>query len=562
MFSRQTLRHSKSIPKICFFLCFYFYTTHINSQNYNEDNFIEIYKSNIEKRDYITIKKDFITAIKDQSLTNEQKIRLYIHYAKFCKDISQYQISLNYLNKAFNDLEGKQIPKYRQEIYQIKSYVFFDWFKLNSNESIDKIRSDSAKYYVDKLMVDYSTLPESEMIFINNIRAHYEYEASNYKEAIQIFDKNIISQKTYMPCELPLTFVKKMRLYNKIDDTLKLRQAYNNSLETIKSCNNSNYLVHTYMNMYTIQNERNNYKDALKNYHLASMVKDSLADSEKMIKIDELDKKYQSQLKDEIISSQKQKEILFAVIMVILGIGLIIYYLAYRKNKKLSSLLKQNNETIEKSLKEKEQLVKDKELLVREVHHRVKNNFQIVSSLLELQVRGIEDEQAKQITSDGNNRIKSMAIIHQQLYQNDDMLINIKDYIKELVEEIALVYTGDNIVKTNISVEPKFLHINTSITLGLIINELVTNAYKYAFKDTTTNTLIVKLDETSTINYKLTIADNGKGLADSVDLKTSKSIGLSIINRLIRQLRGSINYTNKNGAHFEINFKDVYKLKE
>jgi len=546
-----------TFPKICAFAIFYFHIINLNAQAYNEQAFNERYTLNREKRDFVTIKNDFIEALNNPSLTNEQKIRLYIHYATFCKDITQYQIGLNYLDKAYDDLGGKNIPQYAQEIYQNKAYIFFDWFKLNSEDPIDKIRSDSAKYYVDKLMKDHTTLPEFEMIFINNIRAHYEYEAAHYTKAEQIFDANIISQKQYTPCELPLTYVKKMRLYNKTNDTIKLNQAYENSLKAIASCNTSNYLVHTYTTMYEIQNERKNHKKALQNYRLATQVKDSLADNVKMTKIDELDKKYQSQLKDEIISSQRQKETLFVVIMLILGLGLTIYYFAFRKNKKLSLLLEKNNETIEKSLKEKVQLVKDKELMIKEVHHRVKNNFQIMSSLLELQSKDIEDQKALALANEGQNRVKSMALIHQKLYQNEDGLINFDEYLHSLIKELSGLYASDKTVETTIVSKNVKLDVDTAIPLGLIVNELITNAYKYAFDKTRNNQLHISLDQIIENEYKLIVADNGPGLNKNIDLSKVKSLGLRLIRRLTKQLHGSLIQDNKNGAVFEIIFKDT-----
>ncbi len=254
--------------------------------------------------------------------------------------------------------------------------------------------------------------------------------------------------------------------------------------------------------------------------------------------------------KEKELTHEKEKTTLYGVIALLAFVLFIITLLVLRKIKKQSKQLSDKNKIIEESLKEKE-------LLVKEVHHRVKNNFQIVSSLLELQTKGIEDKKALELANQGKNRVKSMALIHQKLYQNESGLIDFDEYIKLLIRELSSMYSSSNIVKTSISSKNMFFDVDTAIPLGLIINEIITNSYKYAFKNDKENNLSISIEKEKENNYKLIIEDNGPGLATNFDVKKAKSLGLRLVNRLVKQLHGTLKQSNIKGAKFEIYFKDT-----
>ena len=253
--------------------------------------------------------------------------------------------------------------------------------------------------------------------------------------------------------------------------------------------------------------------------------------------------------KEKEIKHQKEKTTLYGVIAVLAFVLFIIALLVIRKIKKQSKELSEKNKIIRKTLKEKE-------LLVKEVHHRVKNNFQIVSSLLELQTKGIEDEKALELANQGKNRVKSMALIHQKLYQNENGLIDFDEYIKLLIGELSSMYSSSNNVKTSIDSEDMMFDVDTAIPLGLIINEIITNSYKYAFRNDKENNLSISIHKEENEDYKLVIEDNGPGLSNNFDVRKAKSLGLRLVNRLVKQLHGTVTQTNNEGAKFEIYFKD------
>lgn len=221
---------------------------------------------------------------------------------------------------------------------------------------------------------------------------------------------------------------------------------------------------------------------------------------------------------------------------------------------------KHAEDEIKKSLSEKEAMLK-------EIHHRVKNNMQIISSLLSLQCRYIKDKEAFDVFKESQNRVKSMALVHEKLYQSEGLAeIDFTEYIKNLVSELFRSYgTNINNVHLDIDAEKIFLDTDTAIPCGLIINELVSNSLKYAFKEVESSKpenkkfsngnwkIYIKLH-----NYNdkilLIIGDNGKGLPEGFDLENTETLGLRLVKTLVHQLNGNLKLINKDGVEFKITF--------
>jgi len=257
-------------------------------------------------------------------------------------------------------------------------------------------------------------------------------------------------------------------------------------------------------------------------------------------------------VKEKEVEYEKEKNKLYAIIIFLAIIFLVISLFVILKIKKQSKELSEKNIIINNALDEKE-------LLIKEVHHRVKNNFQVITSLLEFQSEEIEDEKAIKLFNDGKNRVKSMALIHQKLYKNLGDFIDFNDYINSLLKEISFVHQSkeEEVVKV-IKVENIFFDVETAIPLGLIINEIITNTYKYAFKDKKNeiNKILIAIEKQKDRSYKLIIEDNGIGIAKDFNIESSKSIGLKLVKRLIKQLHGTFVLIRNPSTRFELTFKD------
>jgi len=211
-------------------------------------------------------------------------------------------------------------------------------------------------------------------------------------------------------------------------------------------------------------------------------------------------------------------------------------------------------EEIKKSLEEKE-------MLLKEIHHRVKNNLMVISSLLNLQSRYIKDKEALSIFKESQSRAKSMALIHEKLYSSTDLKrIDFGDYIRTLSSDLFQTYVADpSRIKMNINVENIMLDINTAIPLGLIVNELVSNSMKHAFPNGRNGELNIDF-HTKDDNLVLMVSDDGVGFPEDLDYKNTDSLGLQLVNSLTGQIDGNIELDRSKGTAFKITFtEEEYK---
>lgn len=201
----------------------------------------------------------------------------------------------------------------------------------------------------------------------------------------------------------------------------------------------------------------------------------------------------------------------------------------------------------------------EKEVLLKEIHHRVKNNLQIIVSLLNLQAANFEDEQFLHSIQETQNRIIAMSLVHQRMYQTSDFVaIEFQDYVWSLFENNKLFYDAqvyDVNFQNNTSPLLK-IDIETSIPLGLILNELITNSFKHAFnKADQKHTLIIEITEISENNYSFLYQDNGPGI-DNVDLNPSKTMGLQLVEALVEQINGTLGIDSQDGLKVRFNFSN------
>ncbi|MFT5737104.1 MAG: two-component sensor histidine kinase [Maribacter sp.] len=213
-----------------------------------------------------------------------------------------------------------------------------------------------------------------------------------------------------------------------------------------------------------------------------------------------------------------------------------------------------------RSKKELTAQMEEKETLLKEVHHRVKNNLQTVSSLLSLQSRNVEEARMKTLLKSTQNRVISMAMVHEMLYMRNDITqIEYKSYVQELSEYLIRSIKGlDSKVQLKIDIPDIKLGIDTAIPLGLLINEAVTNALKYGFTDEEEGEIYIVLKKELDKQYVLNIGDNGKGFPETITYKNSKSLGLKLIHNLTRQLKGTIQRdASKKGTNYIIRFHEI-----
>jgi two-component sensor histidine kinase len=242
--------------------------------------------------------------------------------------------------------------------------------------------------------------------------------------------------------------------------------------------------------------------------------------------------------------------------VILLIILAFVIYRQSRTKQKVNAILLDQNVRISRQKNEKE-------VLLKEVHHRVKNNLQVVNSLLNIQSAYIDDHRVSSLFTDCRNRIQTMALIHEKLYSSSELNnVGLEDYLESLTREIIRSYQLNYNIKLDLSLDVKSFGVSTLIPVGLLLNELFSNSLKHAFIDNKQQGVIkIKISKLKDHEYEMIVGDNGKGI-DNLDFEKQESLGLELVHTFVRQLDGSIERLPEPGTVFRIVFKDISAIKE
>ena len=318
------------------------------------------------------------------------------------------------------------------------------------------------------------------------------------------------------------------------------------------------------------------YRSAYRHFRNYARLKDSIMGQEKTKYIAQLNVQYETSRKDQDIllkekniellnqrsklqdvelakANQTRNGALVAGILLLVIVGLLINnsLVKHRANRKL----KHQQKEIEKKNISLEHLVEEKEWLVKEIHHRVKNNFHMVIALLGTQSRFLKTEEAIRAITDSQNRIHAMSLVHQKLYQSDNLsAINMSNYIHDLIHYLRSTLQIYQAVQFNVDIDPVELDITHCIPLGLIINEAITNSIKYAFTNNSEGIITISFKRVSMDNLVLRIKDNGIGLPEDLDTGKLDSMGLKLIKGLSDDIDAKLSITSLEGTEIVVGF--------
>lgn len=299
-----------------------------------------------------------------------------------------------------------------------------------------------------------------------------------------------------------------------------------------------------------IEERRGNYHQALEYYKIYHSSYDSLYSNDNVVKIASLETQREADLKEKQIQinklalAQKRKDrIIYLGGFALLGVTIVSLYKNARGQRKTNAI--------------QAGALAQKEMLMKELHHRVKNNLQVISTLLELQQENVTDKGAKDAINESASRLRSILLIHQQLYTGDQLTeVECAQFASDLMIQIKAIfsYPGQTITFNNM--QQVVLDVDTSIQVGLMLNEMITNSFKYAFPNAD-GTITLRIEKAGH-QYKLYYTDSGPGLPDDLDINDTKNTGLGmmILESLSQQLGGSVQY-NRNNKTFVIAFKDT-----
>lgn len=403
----------------------------------------------------------------------------------------RYEEALPYLHQAIYYSTSVD-PTPRQEAF---SYMLV-------GESHNRLKNyDSSLYYLGKAkaMIENIDAPQDKVKLLSIYAGTYK-ELGKYQEGIQSLHE-------------ALAIAKEKRL-------VKLYSICSNTLAELSQ------LTGDYKTAY----------NALKEH---KEVEDSLSGSEVQKAIAELKEQYESEKKDQRIAQQKyNNRLLMGGLLLVAVLAVLILVQYYRQRKANATIQKQSDKLT---------------LLMKELHHRVKNNLQIISSLLSLQSFRIKDSAASKAVREGQQRIEAMSLIHQRLYTRDNITeINIREFIADLVDSLQSAYGfGKDDIAIRLDIDNELMNVDQAIPLSLIINELVTNAFKYAYEDNHHPELTITLHKDKK-QMQLVVADNGKGVNIEEWKDKEGSFGKELIQTFVKQLNGTLGIEVDKGTMFTL----------
>jgi two-component sensor histidine kinase len=363
----------------------------------------------------------------------------------------------------------------------------------------------------------------------------------------------------------------------------KARAQFIESLAISKQLGNRGSMADDCMLLFKADSAQGNLLSAIAYYQRYKAINDSIFNEKNSKQLAGLQIQYDTKEKEQSIAlltkrnqvqqlTIRQREfqrnaVLGGAVLLVLVLGL--GYNRYRLKQRSARLLEQKqlalqaqqaeihrkNEALQQVVSEKEVLLGEKEWMLKEIHHRVKNNLQVVSSLLATQSRHLLDPQAVAAIRESQNRVQVMALLHQKLYQADNLgRVNMADYAREIVLFLVQSFDRTNSVQVKLDLTPIELDTTLATPLGLILNEAVTNALKHAFPPPRWGTLTVRLANPAPQHYELTITDDGVGLPAEFDVTRSRSLGMVILKGLSRQLDGQLAVTAADGVRICLQF--------
>jgi len=437
---------------------------------------------------------------------------------------------------------------------------------------------------LEQALIDFKTAIKNRKLANSETMLSYTYNniAITYQDLNQIDSALVYLKKSEdlkiknnEEDELTSTYLNYTNVYLELNDTAKFNFYHTKALQLaiIQKDNSIIQELHIYKGKMYSQNGE--YQKAYENLiqsiellqsstedealqkSLSSVLQAKFNNKQNVEKLDELSKlnaelsAQKAALKEKETLSNKLIIALAVVSIIIISfLGLLILNFYKLKNK--SSELSLINEELSSS----KVTIQEKETLLKEVHHRVKNNLQIIKSLIRLQNNNVVDQKTQIILKDFEQRVSTMALVHESIYKGENLDdVNVKDYFNQLVETLLEAYSTGKEIQTKLSINIEKLEIDTLIPLGLLTNEIISNALKHGLNATKEPLLTIELNKLEDTNYRIYIGDNGKGFPADIDDKKEQTLGLELIDTLVEQLDGTLTRSNEGGAYYKIDFK-------
>src|ERR1700754_1915171 len=512
-----------------------------------------------EQGDYKQALNYELLSLRGATNSSDDNIRLI---CQINDNIGYTYIKLNENQKALQyfmqSLRIAELEKDNGTIYLLAANVADAYLKLNAPLDAMKFFQHIARTYPMPSQQQYESGDFGfSLTYLNIYMALKQYDKAKFYCEQLIRHTNNPNINLY---SLSLDYELIARYYIGTANYEKAQFYLTKDKEIVDSLKNLSGISQNYKLWFSLDTASGKYKKAITNLMEANRVKDSIFDETKSKQIAQLEVEFQTEKKEAQINFLSQKAVLestkvkqadFVRNVTVAGVILllIIAGLLYKQ----SSLRKKSNVIVTNKNEQLQRLLTEMEWLLKEVHHRVKNNLHTVICLLESQARYLEEDALRAIES-SQNRIFAMSLIHQKLYQSDDIgAIEVDVYIAELTHYLSESFGVPSNVSIHLQLEKVMLNLSQAIPLGLIINEAVTNALKYAFPNRRTGQITIEL-KLSDGNIQILIADNGVGMPKLSSSGLPKSLGLDLIRGLTSELQGTVHFESNAGTRILVCF--------
>jgi two-component system, sensor histidine kinase PdtaS len=396
---------------------------------------------------------------------------------------------------------------------------------------------------------------------------HYFFQKEQYAAALNHYQTALpMLDRQYDPAAYAEQLEYLSNTYLHLGKYKAAEQHLQTALPIVRECKALEQEVRLSQLAVTLYKQTGNIKKAFEWQEKFIFLSDSLYNQEKTQALQDAVKKYELEQKEQqitLLNTENQVKDLSLQnarrLQVMLLLGLLILSLLGLGGWYLLRLKQRSNRKLEEKNLQINKALAEKDLLLREIHHRVKNNLQIISSLLKLQSQHLSDQQALDALTEGRNRVRSMAFIHQNLYQQEQLTaIEAASYVEKLANALLVSYNfRPDDVQIRYEVDPLLLDVDTAVPIGLILNELITNALKYAFKEATPGTLTIRLRCQNPDTLMLAVQDTGSGVDPALlsSETVSASFGLRLVQLLAEKLEATISVRNENGACIELHIR-------
>lgn len=510
---------------------------------------------------------------------------VYSQIAKVYKAIGENKNSIQFFEKALAHLVD-----YRTEyLFPIASQIISGLLDLDSAKQALSflkhfIRQNPPERIVDKEIVAscfgncYAALNKqdaAETFYLQMIELDKEAQAHMGKQSVGERSNLITGSEAYYEVG---------RFYIDGNQFAKAKPYIEQSINFQRFGPSVERQIDLHQLMFRIDSAQGNTLSAIQHLKLKQELRDSVFSDRKAKQIAELQIQYaiekkekdleiiraKEKINDQALDSYARIRTVTSMLIFLLLVLIIVGYGRYSQKQKSNKELQKKQEEIDHKngklqelitdkdalIADKDRLLDEKEILVKEIHHRVKNNLQIVISLLNTQSKYLNNKEAIHAITDSRCRMQAMSLIHEKLYQSESTSsVNLQLYIAELAYYLKDSYSFGSQIDFNVQVEPIELNLAQAIPLGLMINEVITNAIKYAFPGKENGCIGINMTVNQDNMVHLTIQDDGIGLPDEVDIQSGKTMGMRLVNGLVKQLNASIIVEGKSGVKVSVRFK-------